>query len=101
MITMVFDNTNRMWSDSEEYNKLFLKCQETYFRDMLKADGYVLFLTVLNSLGFNTTLKDAEKYCSTMWRDGDEILFGVYQKGSSFVLNFNLEVQDDRGSEIT
>lgn len=50
--TAYFDETNPNWVKEAEWNKMFLKAQEKYFNDRLRAHGFVFLNEVLEGLGF-------------------------------------------------
>jgi hypothetical protein len=50
-----FDPLNPNFSDTTEYNHMFLKTQEQYFNDRLQAHGYVFLNEVYEALGFERT----------------------------------------------
>lgn len=49
--TAYFDETNPNWVKEAEWNKMFLKAQEKYFNDRLRAHGFVFLNEVLEGLG--------------------------------------------------
>ena len=49
----IFDEFNENWKREHNYNLYFLKQQERYFNDMLRAKGVVFWNEVLEGLGFN------------------------------------------------
>ena len=51
----VWDDGNNGWTKNPEYNLAFLKSQQNYFNDLLKARGYVFLNEVYDALGFPYT----------------------------------------------
>ena len=50
-----FDATCAPWTKTPEYNALFLKSQQNWFNDRLKAHGFVFLNEVYEALGFPRT----------------------------------------------
>lgn len=88
----VFDERSPKWINVKEADKLFLKVQERYANDLLKARGYLFLNDVYDILGFPRTAigqvvgwiydeKDA---------NGDNFVsFGKYR--DEFILDFNVD----------
>jgi uncharacterized protein DUF6353 len=55
MYARVFDELNPNWTKTSEYNLFFLKTQETWANDRLKAHGFLFLNEVLEALGFPRT----------------------------------------------
>lgn len=68
------------WSDRPDYNFIFLKAQQTYANDRLKAKGYIFLNDVLDSLGIDRT--PAGQSCGWLYRgDGDGYVdFGIFDR---------------------
>lgn len=49
----VFDHHNPYYSDDPAYNEFFLRAQQNYFNDKLRADGYLFMNEADKVLGFN------------------------------------------------
>lgn len=50
-----FDESCSQWSKNSEYNLMFLKAQQNYYNDMLKARGHVFLNEVYDALGIPRT----------------------------------------------
>ena len=50
-----FDPFNVNYSDTPEYNMMFLKTQQQWANDRLQAHGYLFLNEVLEALGFDRT----------------------------------------------
>ena len=50
-----FDSFSANWSKTPEYNYVFLKAQESYANDLLRAHGYVFLNEVYQALGLERT----------------------------------------------
>lgn len=53
--TQVFDETNRNWERTPEYNLLFLKHKQNHLNDLLHVRGHLFLNDVYDQLGFDRT----------------------------------------------
>lgn len=76
--SVVFDNDNKNWQRTPEYNAFFLRQQQNYLNDRLRAKGHVFLNDAYRELGF----PDTEGGAVTGWRwqgDGDNFIdFGCW-----------------------
>lgn len=80
----VFDSSCANWDKDQYFNRLYLRSQEIYFNDMLRARGYVFLRDVYECLGFPLTRTSL----FVGWYDapanafgGASIAFGVRVRG--------------------
>lgn len=72
-----FDETCSQWSTTPEYNLMFVKAQQNYYNDMLKARGHVFLNEVYDALGIPRTA--AGSVVGWMIGKGDDYIdFGIY-----------------------
>lgn len=104
----IFDKFNPNWENTPEYNMLFLKAQQSYANDLLKAKGYLFLNDVYEMLGFPRTIAGQ----SVGWlydprncdHKGDNFvsfgIFDVHKRGScdfvngyesAVILDFNVD----------
>lgn len=55
MYAQTFNSTCKDWSENREFNLLYLKSQQHYFNDVLKARGYVFLRDIYEYLGLPVT----------------------------------------------
>lgn len=48
----IFDQTNRNWQPTPEYNEVFLRAQQQYANDRLRSKGHLTLNDVYDALGF-------------------------------------------------
>lgn len=76
--SVVFDNDNKNWQPTPEYNAFFLRQQQNYLNDRLRSKGHVFLNDAYRELGF----PDTEAGAVTGWRwqgDGDNFIdFGCW-----------------------
>lgn len=76
--SVVFDNENKNWQPTPEYNAFFLRQQQNYLNDRLRAKGHVFLNDAYRELGF----PDTEGGAVTGWKwqgDGDNFIdFGCW-----------------------
>ena len=99
-----FDPTSTSWSKEPEYNLVFLKCQQNYANDMLRARGHIFLNEVYDMLGIPRSQAGAVVGW-IMSRDGSTdnyINFGIFDgddnardfvngREGSILLDFNVD----------
>ena len=98
-----FDEVSPNWSPTPEYNLLFLRCQQNYANDMLKARGHVFLNEVYDQLGLERS-KSGAVVGWVLGKDGDNFIdFGVFDganprardfvngREGSILLDFNVD----------
>lgn len=98
-----FDEASANWHKNPEYNLVFLKCQQTYANDMLRARGHLFLNEVYDMLGIERTQAGAAVGW-VMSKDGDNFVdFGMYDLNNpagrrfvngeerSILLDFNVD----------
>lgn len=100
----VFDKRSREWRDSPEYNMMYVRSQEKFANERLKAVGYVFLSEVFDDLG----IPDCPAARITGWTfdetrpDDKQISFGIFEladENANFIngyepdiyLDFNVE----------
>lgn len=72
-----FDEASHNWSKTPEYNMVFLKCQQNFANDMLKAKGHIFLNEVYDMLGIERT--QAGAIVGWVIGEGDNFVdFGMY-----------------------
>lgn len=99
-----FDPTSTSWSKEPEYNLVFLKCQQNYANDMLRARGHLFLNEVYDMLGIPRS-KAGSVVGWVMSRDGTSdnyVTFGIFDdewnvrdfvngREGSILLDFNVD----------
>ncbi len=74
-----FDEYSTSWSKQTEYNQLFIRCQQNYANDLLRARGHVFLNEVYDMLGLARS-KEGAVVGWVMGKGGDEYIdFGVFE----------------------
>lgn len=76
-MTVKFDRTCPAWDKNPEYRLMFIRQQQTYFKDLLKVRGYVTIVEVLNALTipFDITSYLNRPFRDLVWlRDEDDVV---------------------------
>jgi uncharacterized protein YnzC (UPF0291/DUF896 family) len=77
MYARFFDESCSQWSKTSEYNLMFLRAQQNYHNDMLKARGHVFLNEVYDALGIQRT--QAGAIVGWVIGDGDNFIdFGIF-----------------------
>jgi hypothetical protein len=98
-----FDEVSPSWKKTPEYNFLFVRCQQNWANDMLKARGHVFLNEVYDSLGISRT-KAGAVVGWVLHPDNDNFIdFGVFDgnnerardfvngREGSILLDFNVD----------
>ena len=83
----LFDEGNRFWLKDPWYNQMFVRTQQNYANDLLRARGHVLLNDVYDMLGFDRT----KEGCVVGWVAGegdDYIDFGVFEGDKISAMRF-------------
>lgn len=83
-----FDELCSSWSSVPEYNLIFLKCQQNFANDMLKARGHVFLNEVYDMLGIDRT-KAGAVVGWVYGKGGDDYIdFGVFDRMNQKAIDF-------------
>lgn len=83
----IFEETNKNWEKVSEYNLLFLRSQQNYANDRLKARGYLFLNEVYEMLGFDKS-QAGQVVGWVVSRDGDNYIdFGIYEERNADAVN--------------
>lgn len=79
MYAKIFDSNNKNWRVAPEYNIMFLRMQQNYLNDRLKAKGHVLLNDAYDELGFDRTPAGAVVGWKWNSKTGDNYIdFGIF-----------------------
>ena len=82
-----FDESSAQWNHSAEHNLIFLKCQQNFANDLLRARGHLFLNEVYDMLGIPRSGAGAV----VGWRIGlgdDFVDFGIFEYGKHKVRDF-------------
>lgn len=82
-----FDESSAQWNHSAEHNLIFLKCQQNFANDLLRARGHLFLNEVYDMLGIPRSGAGA----IVGWRIGlgdDFVDFGIFEYGKHKVRDF-------------
>lgn len=98
----IFDKLNDNWSETSEYNQMFIKCHQNYANDLLRSRGHLFLNEVYDMLGFDRT--QAGQVVGWVMGEGDDFVdFGMFDsdnitsadfvngRNQSIVLDFNVD----------
>ena len=91
MITQVtcdFDSSNSNWMHNPDYNRIFIRAQESYVNDILIVNGFVTLNELLSMLGIAQT---AQGLTSGWVASHGRINIGVEEVGDKLVLTLNVQ----------
>lgn len=86
-VSVVFDESNPNWDSNPEFNRAFLKAQESYANNILHARGHIFLNEVYDMLGFPQT----QAGTVIGWVDGmgdNYVDFGLYNLANKDTVNF-------------
>lgn len=79
-VAAVFDSENPNWMVDPEHNRLFLRTQQNWANDLLRARGHVFLNEIHDMLGFpRTTQGQLEGWLYDNNIEGDQIDFGCWE----------------------
>jgi hypothetical protein len=85
-----FDIHCRNWHSNDEYNKTFIKAQEQYLNDKLRAHGYLFLNEVYEALGMPRSAQG--QIVGWFWEPGSHpVEFDIVDKtvNGGFIIAFN------------
>lgn len=88
MYARFFDRLSPQWSRESEYNLTFLRCQQNWYNDKLKARGHVFLNEVYDGLGLERT-KAGQVVGWVISEDGDNFIdFGIWDANNETAIDF-------------
>lgn len=102
MYARFFDQFSRAWSKDSQYNLVYLRCQQQWANDLLKARGHLFLNEVYDALGLERT-SAGSVVGWTISKEGDNFVdFGIFDGGEgsrdfvngregSILLDFNVD----------
>lgn len=82
MYARFFDEQNRNWESTPEYNFLFLKCQQQFATDRLIARGHIFLNEVYDALGMERTKEGS--VVGWVLNNGDNYVdFGIFEENAT------------------
>jgi hypothetical protein len=102
MYARFFDELNKNWNRQPEYNLVFLRCQQQYANDMLKARGHLFLNEVYDMLGMDRSKAGAVVGWIMDGKGDSYVDFGLYEdrpgmrdfvngREASVLLDFNVD----------
>ena len=93
---VIFNEANRNWTGVAEHNMLFLKCQQNYLNDRLRARDFLFLNEVYEALGFCWTPEGQ----LVGWTTGDAsrdkyIGFNIFDSADLQLINHSKNPEDD------
>lgn len=87
-----FDATNINWQANNDFNNIFLQCQERYLNHLLQTQGHVFLNDVYDNLGFDRTSDGA--IVGWIYNEDDEVKtyidFGL-TSDNPLLISFNVQ----------
>lgn len=86
-----FDEFNQHWSSTGSYNQLFIRAQESWLNDVLRARGHVFLNEAYDALGFERSQAGATQgWYSKPGSNAVEFKLTPFPDGS-IVIDFNVD----------
>ncbi len=88
--THVFDNTSQAWERNNDYNEMFLRAEQNYANDLLRARGHIFLNEVYDRVGLPRT--KAGQVVGWVYADNNK-------RGDNYVDFGMLEIYDEETDE--